>query len=295
MISRAPRAGRFAFSPVALALAGLTAAFAFGACSRGAASSPPPSDASSTAGAPPAKAASAVDPRLGQALAALDKAAAEMGAVEAAAVRSRIEASPEDFLNGLDTVLAERVLDPDRFARVDKVAPPLGSDFVPKDLVSLDGILPTARAGLSLRSAAADALSAMVRAAKADGVALVAGSSYRSWNYQKTVFDREVRTYGEETARSESAEPGRSQHQLGTALDFSPIDDSFAKSGAFAWLSGHAREFGFSRSYPDGMEKVTGYRPESWHWRWIGAAAAALEGKYFDGVQQYLIEFLSDY
>ena len=262
--------------------------------------------ASPTAGAGPTAGASSAasgrgaadsqaDPRLGPALVALQRASADMGATAAAQARARMVASPKDFLDTLDTVLAERALDPDRFARVDKIAPPLPSTFVPNDLVKLDSIVPVARKGLSLRSAAAGALAAMARAAKADGVRLVAGSSYRSWAYQKAVFAREVKSYGEEQAKRESAEPGRSQHQLGTAIDFSPIDDVFGKSPAYAWLVAHARDFGFSQSYPEGLEAVTGYRPESWHWRWIGPAATRLERDYFGGTQQYLIEFLGSY
>lgn len=276
---------RLVFAPAALLL---LAALSFEGCSPAATSA-----ATRSASAP--KSNAAPDPRLAPALAALDKAAPEMGREVAAALRAKMEATPKDFLDILDKVLADRANDPERFARVDKVAPPLGSSFVPTDLFRLDGLLPVARSGLKLRSDAAAALAAMARAAKAEGVTLVAASAYRSWEYQKSVFEREVKSYGEATARRESAEPGRSQHQLGTALDFSPIDDVFAKSAAFRWLSAKAAAFGFSRSYPEGMEAVTGYRPESWHWRWIGPAAARLERDYFGGVQQYLIEFLSAY
>lgn len=242
-----------------------------------------------------AASAASSDPRLAAAFAALEAAAREIGPEVAGAIRARIDAAPAAFLDDLDTLLSERGLDPDRFRRVDKVAEPLPADFVPGDLVSLKGIIPLAKAGLELRKGAAEALAAMAAAARSDGVALTAGSTYRSWQYQREVFDREVKTYGEAQARRESAEPGRSQHQLGTAIDFSPIDDVFEKSPAFAWLAAHARSYGFSRSYPDGMETVTGYRPESWHWRWLGEAACRLEGDYFGGVQQYLMEFLSAY
>ena len=277
------RLRQLAFAPAALLL---LAALAFEGCS-------PAATTAATRSAAAPKTAEALDPRLAAALAALDKAAPEMGPEIAAALRARIEASPKDFLDILDKVLAERARDPERFARVDKVAPPLGSTFVPADLVRLDGLLPVARSGLTMRGEAAKALALMAKAAKTDGVTLVAGSAYRSWEYQKGVFAREVKAYGEAAAKRESAEPGRSQHQLGTALDFSPIDDVFAKSPAFRWLSAKAGAFGFSRSYPDGLESVTGYRPESWHWRWIGLDAARLERDYFGGVQQYLIEFLA--
>lgn len=246
---------------------------------------------SASAASPPSPA----DPRLDRALAALSAARPGMGDAAAAAIRARILASPAPFLADLEALLAQREADPGRFVRVDKIAPPLSADFVPRDLVPLAGLIPLAKEGLELRRGAAGALAAMAKAAKTQGVTLVAASSYRSWSYQKTVFEREVRLYGEVVARRESAEPGRSQHQLGTALDFNPIDDAFEKTAAFAWLSAHARDYGFSRSYPDGMEGVTGYRPESWHWRWLGAEALRLQAAYFGDLQQYLMEFLAAY
>ncbi len=98
---------------------------------------------------------------------------------------------------------------------------------------------------------------------------------------------------GEAEAKRVSAEPGRSQHQLGTAVDFGSIDDDFAGTAEFAWLSAHAAEHGFSLSYPEGLEALTGYRHESWHWRWLGRAAMAMQRDYFGDVQQNLIVFLS--
>ncbi|MFZ4615241.1 MAG: M15 family metallopeptidase [Rectinemataceae bacterium] len=254
--------------------------------------------AASVPAATPAASVAAVtataDPRLAPALEALVRATPSLGPAVAASIRGRIEADPKGFLALLDTVLAERASDPWRFVRADKVAPPLPSGFEPSDLVALDGKkVAIAKDGLKLRRQALAALLAMASAARTEGLKLVAGSAYRSWAYQKTVFAREVAAYGEAQARRESAEPGRSQHQLGTVVDFSPIDEAFALRPEFAWLSARAGGFGFSRSYPEGLEAVTGYRSESWHWRWIGTGAASLQKAYFGDVQQYLMLFLS--
>ena len=134
----------------------------------------------------------------------------------------------------------------------------------------------------------------MVSAARADGVTLLFSSSYRSYEYQEAVYEREVKTYGQQAADRESARPGTSQHQLGTAIDFGSITDAFAGTRAGRWLAAHAREFGFSLSFPKGYEEVTGYRYESWHYRYITRPAAKLQKEYFDDIQQYLLEFLHD-
>jgi D-alanyl-D-alanine carboxypeptidase len=103
-----------------------------------------------------------------------------------------------------------------------------------------------------------------------------------------------VKELGRPQAEMLSAMPGHSQHQLGEAIDFGSITDAFAQTKASRWLSANARRFGFSLSFPKGMTDVTGYGWESWHYRYIGKAAAALEGQYFGGVQQYLMLFLDE-
>jgi D-alanyl-D-alanine carboxypeptidase len=236
------------------------------------------------------------DPRLAPALAALAAAEGELGAAASARLRAGIGSKSGAFLDLLATVLAERSLDPGRFLRVDKIAPPLAPELEPRDLVSLDGTgLHVSRAGHRLRRAAFEAFSSMSAAARQAGVDLLVSSSYRSYAYQKEVFARAVASDGEAEARRASAEPGRSQHQLGTALDLGSIDDSFAKTPAFAWLAKHAADYGFSLSYPESMDTVTGYRPESWHWRWLGREAVKLQRDFFGDIQQWMIVYLSYY
>ncbi len=214
---------------------------------------------------------------------------------ERSAIEGRIEKRDDRFRELLAAALADRAADPMLLARVDKTEG-LPEDYVPVDLLSLDGSgISVSRRGHELRSPARAALLVMAKEARRDGVDLVVGSAYRSYSYQAKVFDREIELYGRVRAERESAHPGSSQHQLGLAMDFSPIDDSFAATKASRWLEAHARAFGFSLSYPEGCESITGYRPESWHYRFIGKAAAALEGEFFGGVQQYLVEFFAAY
>ena len=67
------------------------------------------------------------------------------------------------------------------------------------------------------------------------------------------------------------AAPGFSEHHTGRALDLAtpgspPLEEKFAETTAFAWLSEHAREFGFSLSFPCG--NIHGIAFEPWHWCW---------------------------
>jgi D-alanyl-D-alanine carboxypeptidase len=189
-------------------------------------------------------------------------------------VQDRIIGDARPFLHLLSQVLDEPA---EYLVLVDKNHP-LPAGYVPADLVSLGAYpLSVSRGDLSLRKAIIPDVLAMAAAARADGATLLFSSSYRSYEYQKAVYEREVKTYGQEAADRESARPGTSQHQLGTAVDFGSITDAFAETKAGRWLTAHAEEYGFSLSFPKGYDNVTGYRYESWHYRYITRSAARLQ------------------
>ena len=170
----------------------------------------------------------------------------------------------------------------------------VSSDYVPKDLVSLEknSLYNINRKDLSLRPDAEASLRLMAAAAKEDGITLLVSSTYRSYDYQKRLFQHWVDVDGLEEAERESARPGTSQHQLGTAIDFGSITDDFADTAMGKWVYAHGPEFGWSLSFPKDYEDVTGYRWESWHFRFIGEPACRFQKKYFANVQQFMLEFI---
>ena len=205
-------------------------------------------------------------------------------------IQARILASPVDFLRLVAMTLDEPA---SFFVLVDK-SHALPADFAPDDLVNLKAYpLNVSWGDILLRKAILPAVLEMTSAAKAEGITLTYSSGYRSFEYQKYVYAKEVKSYGQEMADRESARPGASQHQLGTAIDFGSITDAFAATRAGKWLFAHAGEYGFSLSYPQGYEELTGYRFESWHYRYITRAGVLLQKKYFGDIQQYLLEFLN--
>lgn len=206
----------------------------------------------------------------------------------------------KNFLAALDDALAadepSAARDLPLLCLIDK-SHPVPRDYEPAGLVKLErnDLFNINRNDLSLRPEAYDALLALARAAKADGVTLLVSSTYRSYDYQKTVYERWVKIDGQEEADRESARPGTSQHQLGCAIDFGSITDDFARTKMGKWLYARAAEFGWSLSFPLEYEDVTGYRWECWHFRYIGAKARALQKKYFNDVQQYMMEFICEW
>lgn len=208
-----------------------------------------------------------------------------------AAIGQAILAQPSRFLSEVAAILREPSI---YLVLVDKQHA-LSADYVPEDLVNLKAAgLSVSRADLELRKSVMPEVLAMVGKAQEDHVLLLFTSTYRSYAYQKWVYDREVRLYGKKVADSESAVPGTSQHQLGDTIDFGCICNRFASTDAYTWLTDHARQYGFSMTYPQGLEAVTGYRYEPWHWHYITTAGTTAQRDFFDDIQQYLLVFLHE-
>ena len=205
--------------------------------------------------------------------------------------------NPDEFLADLHKVLDSETdfssddLSP--FYLIDK-SHKVSADYEPKNLVHLvkNDFYEINKNNLSLRPEAYNALKILGEAAKKDGVTLTVSSTYRSYEYQKNLFDYWVSVDGMEEAERESARPGTSQHQLGFALDFAPVDDAFAQTAEGKWVYENAAKYGWSLSFPQGYEDVTGYRWESWHFRYIGVEAVKFQEKWFSNVQQFMIEFI---
>jgi D-alanyl-D-alanine carboxypeptidase len=172
----------------------------------------------------------------------------------------------------------------------------LPETYEPDDLVELTGgSYAVNRGGMLLRRTAAEALELMAAAARAEGITLTASSAYRSYAYQTEVYGRNVRELGREAADRESARPGHSQHQLGLVVDFGSVDDSFAETRPGRWIAANGSRFGWSLSFPQGYEALTGYRWESWHYRYMGPELCYFIDVYFDGIQQYALRFLHEW
>lgn len=204
---------------------------------------------------------------------------------------------PEEFLADLHRVLEVeknfRTDDLSLYYLIDKKHA-VGSDYVPRDLIPVKGneLWNVSRNDLSLRPEAYAALEDLSRAALNDGIKLLVSSTYRSYQYQEGLFNRYVKQDGLELAERYSARPGTSQHQLGVAIDFGSITDDWGDTKMGKWVYDHAADFGWSLSFPQSYEDVTGYMWECWHFRYIGKEACRFQKKWFGNIQQFMLEFL---
>lgn len=204
------------------------------------------------------------------------------------AIRKNILDTPGEFLG-----LVEKMLNrPEELFYLADKKHALRADQTPSKTVrpSEYGIAST-RSDREVSALIIDDLKKMTEAARKEGLAIVFASGYRPYDYQEMLFNRYAGEMGVEEAERISARPGTSQHQLGTAVDFGTITDEFADTPEGKWLAEHAGEYGFSLSYPRGMEDVTGYKWECWHYRYITADGITLQKRFFLDVQQYLMEF----
>jgi hypothetical protein len=149
--------------------------------------------------------------------------------------------------------------------------------------------------GLAVGSGGKVGFRPLLDAARAEGHDLRVRSGFRPFSSQDVVFRGWVRTelaaglsadQAHRRASTYSAQPGHSEHQLGTTADLvyrsprgGPFYDGWApekiaSSGPMAWMRRHAHRFGIVLSYPKEDTAITQYVWEPWHYRFVGVAAA---------------------
>lgn len=110
-------------------------------------------------------------------------------------------------------------------------------------------------------------------------------SGYRSEEEQQSILDNKVQEYinqgymrmvAGKMALRWVAQPGRSEHQLGIAVDINP-DYSVTKGwGFYEWLLSNAHKYGFINRYPADKVEITGISNERWHYRYVGKKVAGI-------------------
>lgn len=123
-------------------------------------------------------------------------------------------------------------------------------------------------------SEALQAFENMKTKAKEEGISLKIVSGYRSFQTQQSIYQRNVRLYGEEIANTFSAKPGQSEHQTGLAFDVNSTRWDFKDTIEAKWLAENCYDFGFIIRYPENKEEKTGYVYEPWHIRYVGNKVA---------------------
>ena len=107
------------------------------------------------------------------------------------------------------------------------------------------------------------------------GFKIIVRSGYRDYKSQEDTYNLYLKTYGLKYAESYAAHPGFSEHQTGLAVDIkAQSSNTFAGTKESKWLLENAYKYGFILRYPDDLTDITGYKYESWHYRYVGLEIA---------------------
>ena len=150
----------------------------------------------------------------------------------------------------------------------------LKSDFKPNNLVVIEK-----QYGYNnkLDKTAYDSFKKMANDMKKDNLNIFIVSAYRSYDYQNKIYNNYVKLDGKNEADRYSARPGFSEHQTGLAIDVRAGVGNytlFEKSDEYEWMLNNSYKYGFILRYPNNKEKQTGYKFESWHYRFLGVELA---------------------
>jgi len=165
----------------------------------------------------------------------------------------------------------------------------LDPDYEPSDLIT-----PAHAGDQTLRKEAAYAYENMYDACKeATGTGIYLVSGYRSFSTQTYLFKRSCNNRSVPFACKRNAYQGRSEHQLGLAIDICPegktkIWDDFGETVPGKWVNEHCYEYGFIRRFQSKYSKETGYDNEAWHYRYVGVEVATYLYEHDMSLEAYL-------
>lgn len=150
----------------------------------------------------------------------------------------------------------------------------LDENYEPSDLTIIDSKY--ASGTQKLRKEAQIKFEEMASDMAKENLKIYAGSTYRSYTYQKGLYDRYVKKDGFAAAETYSARSGYSEHQLGLAVDIvnGKWDYLSENDKEYDYLVRNSYKYGFILRYPRGSEYITGYMFEDWHFRYLGVELA---------------------
>lgn len=152
----------------------------------------------------------------------------------------------------------------------------LDENYVPNNLVEVNTKCATG-GGIYAVDEAVSSFEEMCNDVKSIGLAIKTISAYRSYNYQKKLYEGYLKSDTKESVDTYSARPGHSEHQTGYAFDVYNTKvgyTSFGSTDEYQWVKINAHKYGFIIRYTTENSYITGYKNEPWHLRYVGVEAA---------------------
>ena len=129
------------------------------------------------------------------------------------------------------------------------------------------------------------------------GLNIRAISAYRDVSYQENLYSKYSKNDSLEIVDTYSARPGYSEHHTGLAIDVDNINTSyeyFEYTDEYEWMINNSYKYGFILRYPKSKEDITGYKYESWHFRYVGKKAAKYIHRHNITYDEYFVRFIEN-
>lgn len=119
--------------------------------------------------------------------------------------------------------------------------------------------------------------------ARNDGVYPVVSEGYRTYEEQQNMMNDKIDSFiydgysqneAQKLAENWVAEAGKSEHELGLALDINADTSISSDEDVYNWLAENAYKYGFIMRYPPDKQYITGIDYEPWHYRYVGTETA---------------------
>ena len=168
---------------------------------------------------------------------------------------------------------------------------PLPRAHIPSDLINTNSKY---KGNILLNKKALEAFRKLQKEALKYNYQIDIESGYRDYDYQEKKYNKLVSEKGYSYAITRIAEPGKSEHQTGLAIDFCIYKDNkcyieheIEDLPETKWVHHNAHKYGFILRYPEGKEDITKYSYEPWHLRYVEDIASNLCHKHLT-LEEYL-------
>lgn len=168
----------------------------------------------------------------------------------------------------------------------------LPKNYIPNNLIT---VTKYSKKELQINSEAYSAFLKMREDIEKETMQIRIVSAYRSYDYQNNLYHNYLKYDTQEIVDTYSSRPGYSEHQTGLAIDIDneKVDyNRFHITQEFKWMQENAYKYGFILRFPLGKEKITGYKYESWHYRYVGTDIAKYIHDNNLTYEEYYYEFL---
>lgn len=193
----------------------------------------------------------------------------------------------------------KEIKDPDNLLVLVNKYNKLPDDYKPSNLVDFDSKYKISKSERLMRKEAHDALTKLIDDINKENMNLWINSTFRTKDYQNSLFTRSVKNNGMQHALIYSAKPRHSEHETGLAVDLSAeksgVIETFDKFKQYDWMKENAHKYGFIERYPKGKEWITGYAYEPWHYRYVGVEVATKIKEENITYEEYCVKYLGYY